>query len=144
MIGIHLDQGSKLLQLTLEEWCEISKESMRVAFATETNPATECTYAFLLVNHSDVPMAFVTVREQRAGTAYLQFGGVFEKFQNKRIATEFLPIALEQMKEYKKLVMRVEAGNVYMLRLALNNKFLPSGFVQDGDLHFVEMTRRQA
>lgn len=86
-------------------------------------------FALLMIHkETDQAVAYVTVQKIDESTAYIQYGGAFEKFRKTGITFEAFNSMLEYLqKSFKKIITLVENNNSSMLKFYMKKNFLITG-----------------
>lgn len=113
----------KVLEISKTEWAKCSEDAHRAVF-NKVKPGhfDRIDYALLAVlEETDQPVGFVTVREVDHETVYWQFGGGFSWARKSILMGRTYDALLEaQSRKSKRMVTYIENENVPMLRLALS------------------------
>jgi len=130
--------------ITPSEWLEMGSNAHKAAFGHDREGDRDRFTFALLGVENDLPIGYILVRENEKDSAYLPYGGIFPACKDKGQASELFQAGLEFIRKeykYKNVSCNVENKNYRMLKIALNNQFLPIGLRCVKDRIFLEMRR---
>lgn len=118
-----------LKRLSLSEWNVMSAEAHKLCFVEIRDPnLNTCDFALLVTDENDEPVAYSTVIEMDAKTAYMQHGGAFPKFQGSTKVARAYHLMIAYIKEgYLRISTRIRNINTAMLKLALSADLIVNG-----------------
>jgi hypothetical protein len=119
------------------EWQTVSEDVHMTVFG-EIRPQEMNRIDFALVVWHVIPLGYVTCREFDYETVYMGYGGCLQRnsLQNVR----GYQMVLNELSIYKRAVTLVENTNIAMLRLAMSQGFLITGFRNHKNTNLIELT----
>lgn len=126
-----------------DQWKELSVNAHIASFSELWDADIErISYALLMVqSDDDVVAGFATVQDIDAKTAYLQYGGVFERYKNTAVAFRGFHELIKFVQDrYDKIITLVENKNFPMLKFYMKEGFLVTGIRYFKDRILLENT----
>lgn len=116
-------------KLSPSEWDLFAEDAHKIAFNEIRKPDMNRISYALLLTENKVPLAYATVRELDAETAYWQHGGVFPPAEKTVSAVKCYLKVLSYCVDagYKRVTTYIENTNKAMLKMAITIGFIPMG-----------------
>lgn len=119
----------RIVRIEKEEWSQLSEKAHKAVFK-ETKPVDMDRIDFALVceNEFEIPMTYITCRENDKDTIYFQYGGAFPGTKDTMHSFRAMQMSVRWCKErYKRIHFYVENTNKPMLKMAMKVGFLITG-----------------
>lgn len=112
-----------------KDWQNVGKDSHLAVFGSNITDAVDgVDFVLFFVSHDDVPLGYITCREEASDRVYLQYGGAYPSAKGSALPVQMHREACKILAtKYKYLRTKIHNENTPMLKLALHNGFIVTG-----------------
>lgn len=122
-----------------EQW-ELVSEGIHELVFDEIRPSFLNRIDYALVVWDEEPIGYVTCRETDSESIYISYGGIIPKNRRTDKSKQAMNEIISYLKSnYKRANMLVENTNIFMLKKALNNNFIPVGVANYRGSIFIDL-----